>query len=166
MQPVDLGLSDGSKPDGSDAWRVNAIKKEIPILDPTDKYTHWLIPKFTPIAKGARLTPERLAKMIIGDGMTAQEKDVLTEMLYNREAVLAWDFTEMGKVKREVAPPQKIRTVEHKAWQIPGFQIPRALTSTVIDMLQERLKIGVIEPCHGPYRNPWYLVKKSTPGKY
>ena len=83
MQPVDLGLSDGSKPDGSDAWRVNAIKKEIPILDPTDKYTHWLIPKFTPIAKGARLTPERLAKMIIGDGMTAQEKDVLTEMLYN-----------------------------------------------------------------------------------
>lgn len=33
-------------------------------------------------------------------------------------------------------------------------------------MLQERLKIGVIEPCHGPYRNPWYLVKKSTPGKY
>ncbi len=24
----------------------------------------------------------------------------------------------------------------------------------------------VIEPCHSPYRNPWYLVKKSTPGKY
>ncbi len=33
-------------------------------------------------------------------------------------------------------------------------------------MLQERLNIGVIEPCHGSYRNPWYLVKKSTPGKY
>ena len=57
-------MSDGSKPDGSDAWRVNAIKKEIRIFDPNDKYTHWLIPKFTPIAKGARLTPERLAKMI------------------------------------------------------------------------------------------------------
>ena len=166
VQPVDLSLSDGSKPDGSDTWRLDAIKRETPILDPTDKYTHWLIPKFTPIAKGARLTPERLGKMIIGDGMTEQEKEVLTEMLYNREAVLAWDFTEMGKVKKEVAPPQKIRTVDHKAWQVPGFQIPKALTSTVIDMLQERLKMGVIEPCHGPYRNPWYLVKKSTPGKY
>ena len=33
-------------------------------------------------------------------------------------------------------------------------------------MLQEKLKMGVIEPCHGPYRNPWYLVKKTTPGKY
>ncbi len=98
--------------------------------------------------------------------MTAQEKEVFTKMLYNREAVLAWDFTEMGKVKRAVAPPQKIRTVDHKAWQVLGFQIPKALTSTAIDMLQERLKMGVIEPCHGPYQNPWYLVKKSTPRKY
>ncbi len=64
------------------------MKKEIPILDPTDKYTHWLIPKFTPITKEARLTPERLAKMVIGDGITSQEKDLLTEMLYNQEAVL------------------------------------------------------------------------------
>ncbi len=36
-------------------------------------------------------------------------------MLYNKEAVLAWDFTEMGKVKREVASPQKIRTIDHTA---------------------------------------------------
>ena len=65
-----------------------------------------------------------------------------------------------------MVPPQKIRIIEHKAWQIPSFQIPKALSSTVIDILQERLKMGVIEPSHGPYQNPWYLVKKSTPGKY
>lgn len=87
-------------------------------------------------------------------------------MLFNQEAVLAWDFTEMGKVKKEVAPTQKIRNIEHKAWQVPGFQIPKALSSIVIDMLQERLKMEVIEPCHGPCRHLWYLVKKSTPGKY
>ena len=69
---------------------------------------HWLIPKFTPIAKRAILTPERLAKMIIGDGMTSQKKDLLTEMFYNREAILAWNFTEMKKVKKKVAPAQKI----------------------------------------------------------
>ncbi len=70
VQPVDLSLSDGSKPDGSNTWRLDTIKRETPILDLTDKYTHWLIPKFIPIAKGARLTPERLGKMIIEDGMT------------------------------------------------------------------------------------------------
>ncbi len=77
--------------------------------------------------------------MIIGDGITPQEKDLLTEMLYNREAALAWDFTEMGKIKPEVTPPQKIRIVKHKAWQVHSFQIPKALAPTVIDMLEERL---------------------------
>ncbi len=72
----------------------------------------------------------------------------------------------MEKVKKEVAPAQKFLTIEHKAWQVPGFQIPKALTSTIIGMLQETLKIGVIEPFHGLYRNPWYLVKKSTLEKY
>lgn len=89
MQPVDLGLSDKSKFDGSDAWKVNAIKKKVPILDPTDKYTYWLIPKFTSIVKKARFTPEQLGKMIIRDKITKQEKNVFTEMLYNRKAVLA-----------------------------------------------------------------------------
>ena len=33
------------------------MKNKISILDFTDKYTHWLIPKFTPIIKKVRLTP-------------------------------------------------------------------------------------------------------------
>lgn len=72
----------------------------------------------------------------------------------------------MGKVKREVALPQKIRIMKYKVWQVPSFQIFKALTSTVIDMLQKRLKMGVIEPCHGPYWNFWYLVKKTTSRKF
>lgn len=40
--------------------------------------------------------------------MTSQEEKVWTEMLYNRKAVLAWNFIEIGKVKRELALPQKI----------------------------------------------------------
>lgn len=48
---------------------------------------YWLIPKFTSIFKGARHTSERLAKMIIRDCMISQEKDLYTEILYNREAV-------------------------------------------------------------------------------
>lgn len=40
--------------------------------------------------------------MIIGDVMTFQKKEVLAEMLYNQEVMLAWDFTEIKKVKKEV----------------------------------------------------------------
>lgn len=69
-------------------------------------------------------------------------------------------------MNKEETHPKKSRTIDHQAWQIPEFQIPQALTSTVIDMLQERPKMGVIEPCHALYQKPWYMVKKSTPGKY
>lgn len=40
IQPVNLKLSNGSKPDGSDAYKLNSIKKEIPIHDLTNRYTH------------------------------------------------------------------------------------------------------------------------------
>ena len=43
VQLVDLSSSDRSKPDGSDIWRLDAIKRETPILDPTDKYIHWFL---------------------------------------------------------------------------------------------------------------------------
>jgi hypothetical protein len=86
-------------------------------------------------------------------------------MLYNREKALAFDFSHIGKVKPDVAPPQVIKTIEHKAWQVPGFPIPRALTPVVTGMLRERIKNGVLEYCEGPYRNPWFLVKKKS-GKY
>jgi hypothetical protein len=33
-------------------------------------------------------------------------------------------------------------------------------------MLRDRLKKGVLEPCDGPYRNPWFLVKKKSASKY
>ncbi len=72
----------------------------------------------------------------------------------------------MGKIKPEFALPQKILSVEHKVWQVPRFQSPKALAPKVIKMLKERLQMRVIERYYGLYQNPWYLVKKSQPGKY
>ena len=86
-------------------------------------------------------------------------------MLYNQEKVIAFDFSEIGKVKLDVALPQVIKTVKHNAWQVPGFPIPKALHPTVVGMLRERLKNSVLEYCNSPYRNPWFLVKKKS-GKY
>ena len=86
-------------------------------------------------------------------------------ILYNRETALAWDFTEIRKVKPEVSLPVQIRTVDHKAWHCAGFPIPKALNQTVIEMLNNRVDKGMLEPCHGPYRNLWFLIKKKD-GKY
>ena len=87
-------------------------------------------------------------------------------MLYNRKKALAFDFSHCGKVRPEVAPPQVIKTVEHKAWQVPGFLVPKALVPIVVEMLQERLQNRRLEYCDSLYQNPWFLTKKKEKGKY
>jgi hypothetical protein len=165
VRPVDSSYSDGTSP-GRLGWKDEILEgeqqgyhyKQAP-------YGHWLIPKFSTLTKGTRLTDERVALTQIGIDLLPQEKELLMQVLYNREAVLSWDFSEIGKVRSAVAVPQQIRTVPHTAWQAPGFPIPRALTGTVVEMLKDRISSGLLEPCYGPYRNPWFLVKKKS-GKY
>jgi hypothetical protein len=112
------------------------------------------------------LTPERIKAIKIGSDLTYEKRELLLEMLFNREKALAWDFSHLGRVREEVAPPQEIRTVPHKAWQQKGFLVPKALLPTVIDMLKERIMFGILEYCYGPYRNGWFLVGKKETTKY
>ena len=109
-KPIDLGSSDGTKPLGNPNWRAETIAKETYFHDPESKYAKFLIPKFSKLAKGARLKPQRLAEMRIRPNLTPQERELLTEMLHNREAVLSWNFDEMGKVREDVVPPPARKT--------------------------------------------------------
>ena len=92
--------------------------------------------------------------MQIGEDLTGQERKFMLEMLYQRKAALRWEFEHVGTIRPEVAFPQKIRTVKYDAWQAPGFPIPKSLYGVVTEMLRERLKRGIIESYHEPYRNP------------
>jgi hypothetical protein len=74
-------------------------------------------------------------------------------------------MSEIGRIRPEVTSPLKIDTVNHEPWQAPGFPVPRALKQVISEMLRERLRYDVLEPCQGLYRNPWFIVKKKN-GKY
>ena len=87
-------------------------------------------------------------------------------MLLNREKALAFDFSQLGRVSPDVAPPQVIKTILHKAFQAPSFLIPRALLPLAIKMFKDRIDSGRLEPSKGPYRNPWFLGKKKEKGTY
>ena len=86
-------------------------------------------------------------------------------MLYCREGALGWEWMEVKNIRPEVMPPMKIRTVDHEAWQERGFRVPRTMANEVCEMLEDRIKAGIMERSDGPYRNPWFLVKKKN-GKY
>ena len=61
------------------------------------------------------MTPERLEKLLISSMLLPLEKDLLVEVLFNREGVLAWEFSEIRRIRADVAPPQVIRTIPHEA---------------------------------------------------
>ena len=60
-----------------------------------------------------------------------------------------------------VALPQHIRTIIHKAQQIPNILIPRALVPKVIKLLQTQQDKGVIKESHVLYQNLQFLVEKK-----
>lgn len=164
VRPVDDSTPSKSKPGGLGNWKEVLLQQVQPNVT-TGRFDHWLYPRFCVLERGARLTPERKKALIIGPDLTPQEKDLFIEMLHYREAALAFEFSHCGRIREEVAPPQIIKTIEHKAWQAPGFPVPKALNSVIAEMLRERIKAGVLEYCDGPYRNPYFLVKKRE-GKY
>jgi len=131
----------GLKPAGDEDWRIKRVGNPSPV---NIKYP-WLIPKFSNIPRGTRLTAERFAGLKIGTGITNQEKEVLMEVLYNREARIAFDFTEKGVFKLEVEPPHIIPTLQHKPWQAVNFRVPKALKGEVVDIVKKKLECGALE---------------------
>lgn len=103
---------------------------------------------------------------MVGTELTGEENELLLEILFKREGALAWGFEDVGRVRLEVAPPQRMRTLPHEAWQIPGFRVPRALKDTVNMMMKQRMQCSILEHGHGSYRNPWFLVKKKGKEAY
>lgn len=168
VKPVSVPLSDGSAPEGQPDWQERCLLEyhSSPFPDGSTRFDSYLRPRIASFPRGARLTPEREETLILGKDLWPEEKELLKELLLKREGALAWSWEHIGRVHDEVYSPQKIRTIEHQAWQHPGFQVPRALTPTIIGMLEDRQQKGSMEPSHGPYRNPWFLVKKKAPGQY
>ena len=86
-------------------------------------------------------------------------------MLFDREAGIAFDFTEKGCFSDDVEPPHVIPMISHTLWQAKSFKVPKALEQEVVKIMKDRIDCGALEHSFGSYRNPWFLVPKKT-GKY
>lgn len=164
--PLDNIPSDGTTPEGDPHWKEKRLAKVQGLMESNAKYSDYITPKFSLMPRGTRIHGERLQGLLdqVKDTLSSEETDIFLNVMYNREAALAWDFSECGKVDPSVAPPQVIKTIDHSAWQSGNIPIPRALTNKVIDLLKERMKRGILEEGHGPYRNPFFLVSKKDGG--
>lgn len=164
--PVNEDDGLGSAPEGRDDWEERAIERErrMGVKDAT-RWDGVIHPKTSALPRGTRLTGDRIQGLSIGMKLRPKERDLLITLLLNRKAALSWEFEECEKLHPDVAPPQIIRTKEHVPFQVPNFKIARSLETEAIQMLRTRKERGLLEDCHGPYRNPWFLVTKKD-GKH
>ena len=159
IQPVDQADPLLGAPRTTLNWKKTILAQKLKESEdlPPGPFDQLITRKFSLMPRGTRLTEERRKAMKIGDALLPQEKELLFALLSNREQALAWEFAHLGRFISEVAPPQKINTVPHKAWQHPGFSVPRALEPVVVKMLQERINAGILEYCQGPTAIPGFL---------
>ena len=68
-------------------------------------YLQQIVPRFTNLPVKVRLTQERKERISVGELLTCKELDVFFLILSNREAILAWEFSKIGRVYLDVVPP-------------------------------------------------------------
>jgi len=101
VHPVNTPLPDGIKPGGSANMKAkdNEMGRRRGVT----------------VERGSRLTPERLAKMKIGNGfLTDAERQLFVDILFEYEGAIAFEDSEMGLVHDDVEPPIEIHTVPHE----------------------------------------------------
>ncbi len=162
----DICVSDDFKSNDDASWKKNIIKKKKYFKNLIDQFVEFFISKFSELTKETRLKSERIQRMQIEDELLKRKKELLLEMLFNREAALFWDFIEKDSIRLEISSFMKIRTISHEAWQVSEFQVFKALMKTIAEMIKNRIKSDVLEFCYESYRNSWFLVKKKKKEKY
>ena len=165
VKPVNRPHKEGPKPEEVEKWKEQIAVYKGDDRNKSGSQYPWLIPKFSNIERGRRLTPKRIKKLKIGESVASEERIVLLEVPFNREAGIAFDFTAKGYFKPEVEPPHAIRTIQHDQWEVSNFRVPKALDKNVTEIINAKLDCGALEKSFGPYRNPWFLVPKKA-GKY
>ncbi len=163
IQFVNLSKSNDSISEDLTNWKqilLTQIKLNMTEMK-SEKYDHWLFFKFFKIAREFRLTLKRAKRMICNDALTLQEKNLLLKMLFNREAIMIWNFSEMRKIKDIVSFSQQIRTILHDAWQTLDFSVSKTLHQIIINMLKNWIKHDILKFCHDLYWNFWFLIKKK-----
>ena len=55
-----------------------------------------------------------------------------------------------------------IFTVPHVPWDLKPIPVPRALLPKLVNLLKEKLHMGILEPSMAPYSNRWFTVPKKS----
>ncbi|KAL3694614.1 hypothetical protein R1sor_008265 [Riccia sorocarpa] len=113
---------------------------------------------------GHKFTPETLMKLKIGgdDFLTDCEKKKFEEIIRSYEKAFSFSAEEIGCVDPKVIAPMVIFTIPHVPWDLKPIPVPRAMLPKLIDLLKEKMQMGILEPSMVPYSSRWFTVPKKN----
>jgi hypothetical protein len=97
-----------------------------------------------------------------GDILNSAEIIIFKEMLQRKRRVLSFSWDDLGCLDPSIEEPVKIYTTDHEPWALRPFRLSQMEWSAAVEILQERLKHGILERSEGPYAARFFLVKKKN----
>jgi hypothetical protein len=96
------------------------------------------------------------------DGFLWPDKVKLVHHLVRvQEDAFAWTELEKGKFKDEYFAPILIPTIKHVPWVLRNIPILPGIYSKVIDIIRDKIALGVYEDSNASYRSRWFCVPKK-----
>ena len=94
--------------------------------------------------------------------LTKKEIKCFQEMLMSHGKTFAFEPHEIGCVDPKVVAPMVIFIVPHMPWNLCPILVPKAHISKLIDLLNEKIRMGILETFSAPYSNRWFTVPKKN----
>ena len=113
---------------------------------------------------GHSFSSETKKKLQVGKGefLFPGEEECFREMLEQHGKAFAFDPSEIGCADPKVIAPMIIFTVPHIPWNFKPIPVPKAHIPKLIELLKEKVKMGILEPSNAPYSNRWFTVPKKN----
>ena len=148
---VDKKVKPVAAPLPNDSWdRIKGVAADPSLRDPR--------------GIGHQFTDETRQKLRIGGGgfLLPREEERFRRMIESHGRAFAFSSGEIGCVNPKIVEPMVIFTVPHVPWNIKPIPVPRAHIPKLIELLKEKIEMGILEPSSAPYSNRWFTVPKKN----
>ena len=96
-----------------------------------------------------------------GDFLTPTEEVEFRKMLGRHGKAFSFNPEEIGCVDPKVVEPMVIFTIPHIPWNLKPIPVPRARMPQLIELLKEKMNMGILEPSNASYSSRWFTVQKK-----
>ena len=76
-------------------------------------------------------------------------------MLGRHGKAFAFSLEEIGCVDPTIVEPMVIFTVPHVSWNLKPSPVARAHIPKLMELLRQKVDMGILEPSSAPYSNRW-----------